>query len=152
MSEYRYCSSQTLSLYQSRKYKLKAWSKLKLNSMASFYSQLHFIALQDYLTYFSRWANKVGVGVKACFQEKPPDLLSLVVLVKMNWLIRLWHLSPSVTSIFKHACAAIYWGNTSDIWPDHSSTFILHVCEQRRLWRDCADAQSCLSLRCLPMR
>ena len=26
----------------------------------------------------------------------------------------------------------------SDFWSDPSSTSILHVCEQRRLWRDCA--------------
>ena len=28
----------------------------------------------------------------------------------------------------------------SDIWSDPSSTSIFHVCEQQRLWRDCADA------------
>ena len=28
----------------------------------------------------------------------------------------------------------------SDFGSDPSSTSILHVCEQRRLWRDCADA------------
>ena len=28
----------------------------------------------------------------------------------------------------------------SDLWSDPSSTSILNVCEQRRLWRDCADA------------
>ena len=67
-------------------------------------------------------------------------------------LMRLLHLSPSVNSIFKHACAAIHWGYMSDFWSDPSSTSILYVCEQRRLWRDCADAQSRLSLRCSPMR
>ena len=30
-------------------------------------------------------------------------------------LMRLWQLSPSVNSVFKHACAAIHWGYTSDI-------------------------------------
>ena len=29
----------------------------------------------------------------------------------MSQLMRLWHLSPSVNSIFKHACAAIHWGS-----------------------------------------
>ena len=54
--------------------------------------------------------------------------------------MRLWHLSPSVNSIFKHACAAIHWGYTSDFLSDPSSTSILYVCEQRRLWwlRGCA--------------
>ena len=67
-------------------------------------------------------------------------------------LMRLSHLSPSVNSVFKHACAAIHWGYTSDFWSDSSFTSILYVCEQRRLRRDCADAQSRLSLRCSPMR
>ena len=33
----------------------------------------------------------------------------------------------------------------SDVWSDPSSTFILYVCEQRRIWRDCADAQKYLT-------
>ena len=33
----------------------------------------------------------------------------------------------------------------SGFWSDPSSTSILHVCEQRRLWWDCADAQARLS-------
>ena len=36
-------------------------------------------------------------------------------------------------------------------WSDPSSTSILHVCEQRRLWRDCVDAQARLSLRWSPV-
>ena len=52
----------------------------------------------------------------------------------MSRLMRWWHLSPSVNSIFKHACAAIHWGYTSDFWSDPSSTSILYVYEQRRLW------------------
>ena len=36
----------------------------------------------------------------------------------------------------------------SDFWSGPSSTSILHVCEQRRLWRGCADAQARLNLRC----
>ena len=36
-------------------------------------------------------------------------------------------------------------------WSDPSSTSIVHVSEQRRLWRDCAGAQARLSLRWSPM-
>ena len=36
-------------------------------------------------------------------------------------------------------------------WLDPSSTFILYVSEQRRFWRDWADAQAHLSLRWSPM-
>ena len=39
----------------------------------------------------------------------------------------------------------------SDFWSDPSSISVLNVCEQRRLWRDCADAQARLSLRWSPM-
>ena len=35
----------------------------------------------------------------------------------------------------------------SDVWSDPSSTSILYVCKQRRLWRECADAKARLSLR-----
>ena len=70
----------------------------------------------------------------------------------MSQLMRLWHLSSSVNSIFNHAYAAIQWSHMSDFWSDPSSTSILYVCEQRRLWRDCADAHSRMSLRCSPMR
>ena len=72
----------------------------------------------------------------------------------LSRLMRLWYLSPSVNSFFKRAYAAIHWGYTSDFWSDSSSTFI-HMCEQRRLWRDCAslaEAQSRQCLRCSPMR
>ena len=39
----------------------------------------------------------------------------------------------------------------SDFWWDPSSTSILHMCDHRRLWRDCADAQARLSLRWSPV-
>ena len=42
----------------------------------------------------------------------------------------LWHLSPSVNSIFKHACAAIHWGYKSWFLVRQSSTSIRYVCEQ----------------------
>ena len=58
-------------------------------------------------------------------------------LVYLSRLMRLWHLSPSVDSFFKHACTAIHWGYTSDFWSDPSSTSKRYVCEQWRLWRDC---------------
>ena len=40
----------------------------------------------------------------------------------------------------------------SDFWSDPSSIFTVYLYEQRRLWRDCADAQARLSLRWSPMR
>ena len=79
-------------------------------------------------------------------------LSGVVFSYYLSRLMRLWHLSPSVNSIFKRTCAAINWDYTSDFWSDPSSTSIPYVCEQRRLWWDCADEQSRLSLRCSPMR
>ena len=69
----------------------------------------------------------------------------------MSQLMRLWYVSSSVNSFFERACTAIRWGYISDSWSDPSSTSILHVYEQRKLWRDCANAQAHLSLRWLPM-
>ena len=77
---------------------------------------------------------------------------ALSILEEMSRLMRLWHLSPSVNSILKCPCAAIQCGYTSDFRSDSSSTSILYMFEQQRLGRDCADAQSRLSLRCSPMR
>ena len=55
----------------------------------------------------------------------------------LSSLMRLWYFSFSVNSFFKRACAATQWGYSvaSDFWSDPSSTSLLHVCEQRRLWR-----------------
>ena len=55
---------------------------------------------------------------------------------KLSHLMRLWRFSSSINSFFKRACAAIHWGMMSDFWSDPSSTSILHVCEQRRLWQN----------------
>ena len=74
-----------------------------------------------------------------------------VYKTKLSRLMRLWYFSSSVNSFFKRACAAIQWGEMSDFCSDTSSVSILHVCEQRRHWRDCADAQVRLSLRWSPM-
>ena len=57
-------------------------------------------------------------------------------------LKRLWHFSSSVNSFFKRTCAVIQWGWMSDFCSDPSSTSIVHVCEQRRLWRACRCAGS----------
>ena len=62
----------------------------------------------------------------------------VIRVTDLSRLMRLWHLSPSVNSFFKHACAAIHCGYTSDFWSDPSSTSILYVSEQRRLWQNCA--------------
>ena len=69
----------------------------------------------------------------------------------LGQLMRLWHFSSSVNSFFKRACASIQLGKLSNFWSDTSSTSILQVCEQRRLWRDCTEAQARLRLPWSPM-
>ena len=52
---------------------------------------------------------------------------SIVHCMKMSRFMRLWHLSPSVNSIFKHACAAIHCGYASNFWSDPSSTLCMRT-------------------------
>ena len=75
------------------------------------------------------------LGTKSSRQRYVPFCMH-----EMSHLMRLWYFSSSVNSFFKRACAAIQWGLMSDFWLDPSSTSILYVCEQRRLWQDWADA------------
>ena len=49
-------------------------------------------------------------------------------------------------------CWSIQCGEGYKFWSESSSTLLLCVCEQRRLWRVCAFAQARLSLCCLTMR
>ena len=77
---------------------------------------------------------------------KTPSLINIPFLLYLSHVMRLWYFSSSVNLFFKRACAAIQWG-----WSDPSPTSILCVCEQRRLWWDCANAQACLSLCWSPM-
>ena len=70
---------------------------------------------------------------------KPAETLSPdTVKGKMSQLMRLWLFSSSVNSFFNRTCTAIQWGLMSDVWSDPSSTSLVHVCEQQRLWWDCA--------------
>ena len=67
------------------------------------------------------------------------------------------HLSPvkricvfehSVMTNFNCACPAIQRGQGSGFLSEGSSWFTACMSEQRRFWRDCADAQARLNLRC----
>ena len=54
----------------------------------------------------------------------------------------------SVMTNFNCACPAIQRGQGSGFLSEGSSWFTACMSEQRRLWRDCADAQARLNLRC----
>ena len=54
----------------------------------------------------------------------------------------------SVTTSFNCACPAIQRGQGSGFLSESSSWLTAYMSEQRRFWRDCADAQARLNLRC----
>ena len=54
----------------------------------------------------------------------------------------------SVMTNFNCACPAIQRGQGSDFLSEGSSWITACMSEQRRFWRDCADAQARLNLRC----
>ena len=54
----------------------------------------------------------------------------------------------SVMTNFNCACPAIQRGQGSGFLSEGSSWFTTCMNEQRRFWRDCADAQARLNLRC----
>ena len=58
----------------------------------------------------------------------------------------------SVMTNFNCACPAIQRSQGSGFLSEGSSWLIACMSEQRRFWRDCADAQACLNLRCSHMR
>ena len=75
-------------------------------------------------------------GTKKRKNEPTHEILALFVLRKFILQIRMRN----------HPVRLDVW-----FWSNSSSTSILHVCEQRRLWRDYTDAQARLSLRWSPM-
>ena len=71
------------------------------------------------------------------------------------WILK--HMSPvkricvvehSVMTNFNCACPAIQRGQGSGFLSEDSSWLTACLSEQRRFWRDCADAQARLNLRC----
>ena len=82
-----------------------------------------------------------------------------------SYFVCLWslmfHMSPAKRiCVFKHsvmtnfncACPAIQRGQGSGFLSEGSSWLTICMSEQRRFWRDCADAQARLNLRCSHMR
>ena len=66
----------------------------------------------------------------------------------------MWHVKRicvfehSVMTNFNCACPAIQWGQGSGFLSESSSWFTACMSKQRRFWRDCADVQARLNLRC----
>ena len=65
----------------------------------------------------------------------------------MSRLMRKGILASYGLRSFKRVCPATQKGQMCSSLPEHSSSPLYCASEQRRLWRDCADAQAYLSLR-----
>ena len=70
------------------------------------------------------------------------------MLIKMGRLKRICVFGHSVMTNFNCACSAIQRGQGSGFLSEGSSWLTACMSEQRRFWRDCADAQARLNLRC----
>ena len=66
---------------------------------------------------------------------------------KMSHLIRLWYFSSSIFHSSNLHAQSSNGARCLILVLDPSSTSILYVCEQQRLWLECTDAQARLSLR-----
>ena len=66
----------------------------------------------------------------------------------MSLVKRICVFEHSVMTNFNCACPAIQRGQGSGFLSEGSSWFTACMSEQRRFWRDCADAQARLNLRC----
>ena len=71
---------------------------------------------------------------------------------KMSPVKRICVFEHSVMTNFNCACPAIQRGQWSGFLSEGSSQLTACMSEQRRFWRDCADAQARLNLRCLHRR
>ena len=85
-----------------------------------------------------------------------PDI-NVKVFVQVLWMVASWYLSRvkricvfkhSVMTNFNCACPAIQRGQGYGFLSESSSWHTACMSEQRRFWRDCADAQAHLNVCC----
>ena len=77
----------------------------------------------------------------------PDNCLSFYIKLYFSHVMILWYFSSSSSKVHAQPSSRARYLIFSRTY--HLS--ILHVCEQRRLWRDCTDAQARLSLRWSPI-
>ena len=97
----------------------------------------------EYIIWTMIWTNLMQ------FINHRPPILFLCQTLLVTRLMRLWHLSHSVNSVFKHACAAIHWRYTSDILV-RPFVYFHTLCV--RMVKALARLRIRLSLRCSSMR
>ena len=92
--------------------------------------------------------------IKICFWKKKILILFRTLQLrselkeKMSPIKRICVFEHSVMTNFNCACPAIQRGQGSGFLSEGSSWLTACMSEQRRFWRDCADAQARLNLRC----
>ena len=74
--------------------------------------------------------------------------LNTILVEYMSPVKRICAFEHSVMTNFNCACPAIQSGQESGFLSEGSSWLTACMSEQRRFWRDCADAQARLNLRC----
>ena len=83
------------------------------------------------------------------YPKSVPNPGILIILIpKMGPAKRICVFEHSVLTNFNCACPAIQRGQGSGFLSEGSSWLTACMSEQRRFWRDCADAQARLNLRC----
>ena len=101
-----------------------------------------FFACVTFCPFFSFWYRELAA---ACDCGTPWTF-------HLNQLMRLWHLSPSVNSIFKHACAAVHWSYTSDCLVRPFVYFHTSCVRTAKALARLRGSQARLSLRWSPVR
>ena len=82
--------------------------------------------------------------------NQPTNMSSCTLwsIIRLSPVKRICVFEHSVMTNFYCACPAIQRGQRSGFLSDGSSWFTACMSEQLRFWRDCADAQARLNLRC----
>ena len=91
-------------------------------------------------------------GLKCYYITNNAPLVSLVLWLNLKHCMspvkRICVFEHSVMTNFNCACPAIQRGQGSGFLSEGSSWLTACMSEQRRFWRDCADAQARLNFRC----
>ena len=96
------------------------------------------------LDHVSIFTGKIRAGQPVFFLY---SICDATIADHMSLVKRICVFEHSVMTNFNCACPAIQWGQGSSFLSEGSSWLTAWMSEQRRFWRDCADAQARLNLR-----
>ena len=92
--------------------------------------------------------DKMSPVKRICGRDKMSPVKRICGRDKMSPVKRICVFEHSVITNFNCACPAIQRAQGSGFLFEGSSSLTAYMSEQRRFWRDCADAQARLNLRC----